>query len=222
MRKWNRHTIRLRGYDYCSNGIYFITLCTQDRVRAFGRITNRNMVLNQFGLVAAEEWLKTARLRHYVRLDEFIIMPDHMHGILIIENNQKNERMADGAIGGENDSLPNGPAGTTRRVVPNAPVVPNVRVIPNARVVPSSKSLPNGFAGTPGSGISATSPRQMPHLTPDSLGSIMGQYKSVVTKKLRKMGLTKFRWQRNYYERIIRDEHHLRVVQRYIKNNPSK
>ncbi|TFG94309.1 MAG: hypothetical protein E4H13_15045 [Calditrichales bacterium] len=62
----------------------------------------------------------------------------------------------------------------------------------------------------------------MPHLNPDSLGSIMGQYKSVVTKKLRKMGLTKFRWQRNYYDRIIRDEYHLRVVRRYIKNNPSK
>jgi len=82
----NRRSIRLQGYNYSSEGGYFITIVTHKRQRLFGEIVNGEMRLNSFGLVVRGEWLRTAELRPYVELfeDEFIVMPNHIHGIIWI------------------------------------------------------------------------------------------------------------------------------------------
>jgi len=74
----NRRSIRLQGYNYSSEGGYFITIVTHKRQRLFGEIVNGEMRLNSFGLVVRGEWLRTAELRPYVELfeDEFIVMPN--------------------------------------------------------------------------------------------------------------------------------------------------
>lgn len=84
-----RHSIRLPGYDYSQPGEYFITLVTYQRQHLFGEITNGTMFLNPLGQIAAEEWFETAQLRPYVELsaDEFVVMPNHIHGILHINAN---------------------------------------------------------------------------------------------------------------------------------------
>lgn len=82
-----RHTIRLTDYDYSQEGLYFVTICCQDKICRFGKINNSEVVLNEAGRIAHEEWLKTPQLRPNVELGEFIIMPNHMHGIIIINNN---------------------------------------------------------------------------------------------------------------------------------------
>uniref|UniRef100_UPI00356A4D3C transposase n=1 Tax=Ancylomarina sp. TaxID=1970196 RepID=UPI00356A4D3C len=80
----NRQSIRLKGYDYSQEGLYFITICCQDRIHLFGEIIEGEMHLNDFGKIAAEEWLKTPEIRKNISLGNFIIMPNHMHGIISI------------------------------------------------------------------------------------------------------------------------------------------
>jgi REP element-mobilizing transposase RayT len=80
----HRRSIRLKGYDYSQNGLYFITICTQNREHLFGTITNGQMALNPMGEIAHNEWFKTASMRPNIRLHEFIVMPNHIHGIIEI------------------------------------------------------------------------------------------------------------------------------------------
>ena len=84
-----RHSIRRPGYDYSQPGAYFITLVTYQRQALLGEIMNGVMILNLLGQIAAEEWFKTSPLRPYVELsaDEFVVMPNHVHGILHINAN---------------------------------------------------------------------------------------------------------------------------------------
>ena len=80
----HRRSVRLKGYDYSSAGLYFITICCQNRISRFGHIENGTMILNQFGRVANDEWMNTPNIRKNIQLGEFIIMPNHMHGIIQI------------------------------------------------------------------------------------------------------------------------------------------
>jgi len=77
-----RRSIRLQGYDYAQAGAYFITICTHQREYLFGQIANKEMKLNDVGLVVKQEWEKSAVLRPYIKLGEFVIMPNHFHGII--------------------------------------------------------------------------------------------------------------------------------------------
>lgn len=79
-------SIRLKGYDYSSEGAYFVTICTKNKECFFGNIVNGNMILNEIGLIVKNEWENTAILRDNVFLDAFVIMPNHIHGIIVINN----------------------------------------------------------------------------------------------------------------------------------------
>ena len=89
----HRRSIRLKRYDYSQAGLYFITLCIQNRNLIFGHIENAEMKLNPFGEIAFNEWQNTSEIRDNIRLHEFIIMPDHMHGIIeiIFSKGQEND-----------------------------------------------------------------------------------------------------------------------------------
>lgn len=82
----HRRSVRLWQYDYSQEGLYFITICCEDKICRFGEVENGEMILNDTGKVAAEEWRRTAQLRGNIVLHEFIIMPNHMHGVLEIAN----------------------------------------------------------------------------------------------------------------------------------------
>jgi len=89
MNKYNpnihhRRSIRMKGYDYSQAGQYFITICVQDRACLFGKIENGKMILNEYGKIAHNEWMRTPEIRPNVEIGEFIIMPNHMHGIIHI------------------------------------------------------------------------------------------------------------------------------------------
>ncbi len=165
----HRRSIRLKGYDYTQPGAYFITICTKDRAHLFGEVVNGEMRLNDAGRIVWEEWFKTATLRPYVQLneDEFVVMPNHIHGIIWIVDD----------------------VGATRRVAPT-------------RVAPTMDA-PHG----PKSG---------------SIGAIIGQFKSVTTKRINDLRGTPGVpvWQRNYYEHIIRNEEALERIRTYIQTNP--
>ena len=80
----HRRSIRLKGFDYTSEGGYFITIVTHERQYLFGEIRDGEMHLNPLGKIAYDEWFRTVELRPYVELFdiEFIVMPNHVHGII--------------------------------------------------------------------------------------------------------------------------------------------
>ena len=80
----NRHSNRLRGYDYSSDGLYFITICTHQREPLFGEIVSEQMILNDAGIIVHNSWLNTANIRPNIMLDEFIVMPNHFHAVFAI------------------------------------------------------------------------------------------------------------------------------------------
>jgi len=154
----NRQSIRLSNYDYSTPGHYFVTICVKNMCCVFGRVIDQKMRYSPIGQIVAEEWIKTGTLRSNIELDQWIIMPNHIHGIIIIDH--KIVR-------------------ATQRVAP---------------------------AG----------------LFSNSLGSIIGQFKSACTKRIWAAGYRHFRWQRNYHDHIIRNERSLNNIREYIQNNPSK
>lgn len=85
-REHHRRSTRLRGYDYPQSGAYFVTVCVQNRQSVFGKVTNRRMMLSGAGRMVEEEWLKTPAVRPQVQLDEFVVMPNHFHGIIMIRH----------------------------------------------------------------------------------------------------------------------------------------
>ena len=184
----HRRSIRLRGYDYTAAAGYFITICTHDQEPIFGEIVGKRMRLNAFGEIAWAEWFNTAAVRPYVRLygDEFVVMPNHVHGIIWIVGDDD-----DDGRGGRTS------AGATRRVAP-----PNGADPITTGVVPAT-TRPNGPP-------------------PASIGAIIAQYKSIVTKRINEIRTTPGAtvWQRNYYDHIIRNEEECCRIREYIVTNP--
>ena len=90
VRKFRRRGLkRLRGYDYSKPGAYFVTICTHGKKLLFSEIQNKQIILNDFGQIVDDAWHDLPNHHHHVRIDEYIIMPDHFHGIVILEDYTK-------------------------------------------------------------------------------------------------------------------------------------
>jgi putative transposase len=112
----HRRSIRLKGYDYGEPGAYFITLVTWHRDCLFGEVQDGKMLKNQFGRLAENEWTRLSTRFTHVLVDAFIVMPDHLHGILVItEKDRDNIRLEDQTSPG-NPSITEG--GSSRLVGP--------------------------------------------------------------------------------------------------------
>ncbi|SEG28439.1 REP element-mobilizing transposase RayT [Halpernia humi] len=84
--KYRISSVRLQSWDYSANGAYFLTICTANRENYFGKVVNGEMILNDLGLIAQNIWLEIPVQFPFVELGNFVIMPNHIHGILIINN----------------------------------------------------------------------------------------------------------------------------------------
>ena len=87
--KHHRRSIRLSGYDYSHAGAYYVTMVAVHRECLFGKIENGEVRLNDFGNIVREEWLQTMQVRPNIELDEFVVMPNHFHGILAIAGDDR-------------------------------------------------------------------------------------------------------------------------------------
>lgn len=83
----NRHSIRLKDYDYSQQGLYFITICTHNRKPLFGTIHDGEMILNKYGQIAYKSWSETEQIRPNVLLGNFVVMPNHFHAVFAINYN---------------------------------------------------------------------------------------------------------------------------------------
>jgi len=87
-----RKITRLKGYDYSHPGAYFVTVCVHNRECLFGEITGNDIRLNEYGMIAKDEWIKSPDIRKEIKLDEYIVMPNHIHGIVWIDSVGANGR----------------------------------------------------------------------------------------------------------------------------------
>ena len=159
MPQQRRKSPRLYGYNYGLAGIYFVTICTHRFTHKFGQIFDGDMRLNSLGRLVADEWQRTAILRTAVELDLFVVMPNHIHGLICITDH-----------------------------------------------------MSNGLRAGP-----------MPKRS-NSLGAIIGQFKSVVTKRSSSLEPPPRLpiWKRNYHDHIVRNETDLDRIRSYIIANPPR
>ena len=86
----NRHSIRLKEFDYSQNGYYFVTICTKNRECFFGDVARGKIELSEIGKIVKKYWMEISQHFENVELDEYIVMPNHIHGIVIINDNYQN------------------------------------------------------------------------------------------------------------------------------------
>ncbi|MEN8139366.1 MAG: transposase [Bacteroidota bacterium] len=190
----NRYRIksaRLEGYDYSQPGMYFITICTDKRKHYFGDIVDGKMQLSEIGVLADELWYSIKSHHKNIELHEFVVMPNHIHGILEI---------VDGGNGGDDDD--NGGRDDARIVsteTENTVDNDKSNCINDARIVS----------------------KQMKKISPKSgsLGRIIGSYKSVVSKQAHRLGY-EFEWQSRFYDHIIHNKIDYNRISKYVINNP--
>jgi putative transposase len=168
-----RKSPRLSDYDYALGGGYFVTIATHKHIPYFGEVVDDEMCLNAIGEIVQECWYKLPKHSPNVILDEFIVMPNHLHAILFI-----NEQV----VGGRHAS-------------------PDKGIVLRAR---HASPLRKSKKGT--------------------LSTIIGSYKSAVTKRINQHLKTAGQsiWQRSFYDRVIRDEDDLHNLCNYIHYNVSK
>ena len=197
--KHHRRSIRLKGYDYTQPGAYFVTFCTYQRDEILGEILHGEMKLSALGKILQEEWFRTAQIRKEIQLfdDEFIVMPNHGHGIIrIIET-----AGADGVR----------PEDGVHQINQDAHGDDQ-----DARDKDQDARGENQDAPGENQDARGASLRRVPR----SLGSVMAGFKASVTSRAKRELNIAGIWQRNYYDQIIRNDRELENIQRYIRNNP--
>lgn len=220
----NRQSTRLKGYNYGQAGLYFITLNVKNRHHLFGHVANGEMVLNPYGQIAHKQWANTQNLRSNVRLHEYIIMPDHIHGIIeILYDLTKGEDVGDK---GEDGSKEGGgkvesrfdPTTTPFRS-PSQTIGSIIRGYKNATIKQIKdyiRDLEDDGKGEGDKGVSRYAPDDYPKTIPDTGESRFAQ----TTEQIKSLNYKI--WQRNYHDRIIWDERAYGNISSYIINNPKK
>jgi putative transposase len=205
----HRRSIRLKGYDYSQAGLYFITICCQDRAHLFGKIINGEMILNDAGKMIVNEWMALRDRFPNIELHEFIVMPNHFHSIMQIV-----DTVGAPLVGALNDTRAQNNAGAQNdRHAPNNLCSPNDLVTAND-AEKNDKGRPQGHAPTKHG---------------KTVGDILDAFKSITTVKyihgVKQSGWEHFNgklWHRNYYEHIIRNEQQYQRISDYIIDNPAK
>jgi len=97
--KHHRRSVRLKGYDYSQPGAYFVTICTHERRKLFGDIVNGEMHINDVGQIAQRMWNALPQYYPSIELDQFVIMPNHLHGILINIDDKNRVKFSQSSVG---------------------------------------------------------------------------------------------------------------------------
>jgi REP element-mobilizing transposase RayT len=224
--KYHRRSLRLKGYDYSQAGPYFITVCVEDRACLFGDVVDDRMHLNDAGWVVLAEWNALAVRFPSVELDVFGVMPNHIHGIIVMETDGAvAKREATSSVDMGPGRFEQTPVGATLVVAlaPPAPVVGECESTTMARPRATTRVAPTPTAET-GRTTVASEPAPLP-----TVGDVVGAFKSLTTVSyiysVKHSGWPPFRgrlWQRNYHEHIIRNEESLNLVRQYILDNPAR
>ena len=201
----NRYRIpsnRLRGWNYAKNGHYFITIVTHGRHCVFGNVVDGEMILNDFGQIVYDEFFKSFTLRDELFLGEFVIMPNHLHAIVILDND---------------DAIPDG----TDDFIWGIDNPTNV-VETHGRASLQQQTNEQQTHGR----------ASLPHRQPKSISSFVAGFKSSAINRIddwidaNNPSMDKFNranplWQANYHDHIIRNQAEYQRISNYIINNPT-
>ena len=181
----------MQNWDYGWPASYFITICTKNREKYFGEIVNHCMRLSQIGFIADLLWNEISAHRQNIKPGPFVVMPNHIHGILIIMNDNTVE---------------------TRHALSLRSNHPKQQNHPNQQ---NDIATENNIAPrTPGQ-------KRFQNQGCNTVSSIVGGYKSAVSKHVHHLGL-KFQWQPRFWDHVIRDAAEFQRIRKYIINNPLK
>jgi REP element-mobilizing transposase RayT len=179
--KYRNESTRLQHWHYGWDGAYFITICTKNREYFFGNISDGKIELSGIGLIAHDYWFEISNHANNVELGAFVVMPNHIHGIVILQGNNSDP------------VIPAFPVGTTHALsLREMETETETKTIGQQRFQNQGKN---------------------------TISSIIGGYKSAVSKQARQAGFY-FAWQSRFYDHIIRDHQSFQNITQYIINNP--
>lgn len=235
----NRRSIRLKGYDYSQAGLYYITICVQNRECLFGKIVGAHpcgrpdygcpgkgqpqgiaptMQLNDAGKMVKKEWINIPNRFPQIQLHEFIVMPNHFHAIMEIVGASP---VGASLVGAQNRAGAQNTAHTQMgKNISDGENQNNQSKIEYGRS--SEKGRPQGCAptGSARMGFAPTGDNE-------TVGDVVGAFKSITTNEyidgVKNHNWPRFNgklWQRNYWEHIIRNEGSYQRISDYIINNP--
>lgn len=237
----HRRSIRLPGYDYAQPGAYFVTICTHD-----GECLFDDPILRR---VAETMWQQIPSHFGQVSTDALVVMPNHMHGILFIwdvpivgakhstQESPLTTQPTSGVVGPDIHNAPGNasplqPRSNFHNPSGNASPSPHDHIRrgeDEGNTFPTTHSVTKGSPPLTPIMMTSVSPGNALPLPrsgapPGSLGAIIGNYKSITTRRINRIrktpGMTV--WQRNYYEHVIRSERALNAIRQYILDNPAR
>jgi REP element-mobilizing transposase RayT len=191
--KYRVESTRKSDWDYGLNAFYFITICTKNRVCFFGDVREGGMQLSEIGKLAEKYWLEIPQHFSFIELGNFVVMPNHTHGILIIDKMDAVVSVSE---------------------TPYVSISPNVETrliasLPPTEIPPTQTDKNGGFAGTE---------NPMFH---NNISRIIRWYKGRCSFEMHKIHAD-FVWQSRFHDHIIRDAQSFENIQNYIENNPAK
>ncbi len=204
--KYRIASTRLKYWDYANPGLYFITICTHNHNCDFGFINEAKINLNTQGVFAFNNWKKIRDKFENVILDEFVVMPNHVHGIIIITKNE-NDKIGRAAInhGSKNNTAIDGIGMDKKDAIKGEDATNGGDAI---------NRVSSGRGGITG--------ENNPMNTKHSVSKIIRWYKGRCTFEIRKNIDPGFKWQSRFYDHIIRNEKSYLKIKEYIRYNPNK
>ncbi|MBN2610203.1 MAG: hypothetical protein JXB00_01460 [Bacteroidales bacterium] len=179
---------RLQNWNYGWNASCFVTICNKDREHFFGEIQNGTMQYSPAGIIANVLWYEIKNHAKNTELGEFVVMPNHVHSIIILNGDNS----------GDVDNADLATIAETTHALSLQPQIP-------------STESPSSTGKTIGQ-------QRFQNQGKNTLSSIVGGYKSAVTKHCNRLGFISA-WQSRFHDHIIRDKQSFQKISEYIKNN---
>jgi putative transposase len=199
---------RLKRYNYCKPGAYFVTICTYGRICLLGDVKDGTLLLNNYGNIVKSCWEEIPDHFPAVIPAPYLVMPNHLHGIIIISET---------------------PPVETRHAVSKINPVSHINLVSHIHPVSNSETLSvstlaTDYGSTVRNSVSQNTAEAFQKPVAGSLATIIRSFKSAATKRLNELheNLPASIWQRNYYDHVIRNEGELNRVIEYISHNPEK
>lgn len=243
MEKWKGKyripSARAAWWDYSRNGVYFITICTRDREHFLGECVDGKMTLSTVGAIVQGFWYEIPKHFPFVWLGEFVVMPNHIHGILVLDKTDMGDDNDGGVIDDDtrhtnmgviDDTNDMGNMGVIVEIghcpistmivgahdTPKNQTVPPKTIITRDPIVTSAPNDKNNDQKT-------IAQQRFRNQGKHTVSSIIGSYKSICTKHINKtFPDMAFGWQKLFWDNIVRDDAAFQNISKYIRNNPAK
>lgn len=206
---------RADWWDYGNDAAYFVTICTGGREHYFGEIRDEIMYLSEMGKIASQNWMEISDHFSFVKLDVFVVMPNHIHGILVIDKTNSMGRDAIHRVSDTNDGTNSNDATNPNDATDQSNDENHSDAMNQSNDVNQSDAINRVSTGNqfPGGITGENNPMLF-----DNLSRAIRWYKGKTTFQCRSVHAD-FAWQSRFHDHIIRDENEYWKIREYILNN---